>query len=641
MSARATRQSTKQGDLVYTDDPEAITRKKGRVHYTPAPTQPTRHQVPTEAKGPPNDDQDMSTEDGDFMDASEIVVQTEAGYDPELNPDSDSNSDNESTKSSNSEARELNRRRTNNESPDDIRNFTPQPDRPRLPSGEWYMPDLNNTPLSTVMEFRSHMESGRYLFQFPKLEQYTDFDLFVVDPHTGQIEMYDDDKDITYPFSVRASRKKRNNSKVIELVKEAIRDRQRKELAKQRIPGGKLHPPTDTPYTIEQLGDILGIYEECMEKQAMITLAIRELMQKNARDKWVVIGANKALSEKIQDRIDAIFVNLGKDIGLRHQLGKSTYPLPKISLRNNIIDSEISFARFGLAVQNEIGEIIKQATRQPPVQQQINTRVNQEEHNTTPTGATSDGRAKPRKVGFSDPIHDTDIYHRLSALTVDTGSPSLTGQSSRSTHENKKKGQRANLLAVDTGSTSSTERSWGTTSDRENSRRDLSTPSPNGGNTISPIEPLGRPPHAPKPKVDDRRCYLCDKIGHMSYNCTEKIWCNYCNRKGHIESNCKDKRRASSTPNPASNSPRLPPIPRSNRHVSNTNANLSMLEHNQTILTELLVKNQQKENEAGLIKDRKDRLRRIKSFDGNNKGDCITWVDQNQSVTEELSIPLR
>ena len=325
MSARATCRSTKQGDLVFTDDPEAITRKKGRVHYTPATNQTTRHPETAEAELPTNNDQDTSTEDGDFMDASEIVVQTEAGYNPELIPESDSSSDSKSTKSNNSEARELNRQRTHNESPDDIRDFTPQPDRPRLPSGEWYMPDLNNTSLSTVMEFRSHMESGRYLFQFPKLEPYTEFDLFIIDPHTGQIEMYDDDKDITYPFSVKASRKKRNNSQVIELIKEAVRD----------------------------------------------------------------------------------------------------------------------------------------------------------------------------------------------------------------------------------------------------------------------------------------------------------------------------KRRASSTPNPASNSPRLPPTPRSNRHVSNNNANLSMLEHNQTILTELLVKNQQKENEAGLIKDRKDRLRRIKCFDGNNKSDCITWVDQTESVAKELSISLR
>ena len=58
------------------------------------------------------------------MDASEIVVQTEAGYDPELNPDSEPGSDSESTRSNGSEERELNRRRVLNESPDDIRDFT-------------------------------------------------------------------------------------------------------------------------------------------------------------------------------------------------------------------------------------------------------------------------------------------------------------------------------------------------------------------------------------------------------------------------------------------------------------------------------------------------------------------------------------
>ena len=67
---------------------------------------------------------------------------------------------------------------------------------------------------------------------------------------------------------------------------------------------------------------------------------------------------------------------------------------------------------------------------------------------------------------------------------------------------------------------------------------------------------------------DDKRCYICGKHCHMSYHCTEETWCNYCRRTGHIEGNCKEKKRASSTPNPANNSPRLPPTPRSNRHVS-------------------------------------------------------------------------
>ena len=188
--------------------------------------------------------------------------------------------------------------------------------------------------------------------------------------------------------------------------------------------------------------------------------------------------------------------------------------------------------------------------------------------------------------------------------------------------------------------TSSTGRSWQTTSDRENKRREFSTPSPNGNNTISPIEPHSCPPTAPRSKVDDRRCYICGKQGHMSYRCKEDTWCTYCRRNGHIEGNCKEKRRASSTPNPTNSSPRIPPTPRSNRHVSRVDSNLSVLENNQTILTELLRSNQQDKNEASLLKERKNRLRWIKGFDGNIKGDCITWVDQNQSVARELNIPL-
>ena len=84
----------------------------------------------------------------------------------------------------------------------------------------------------------------------------------------------------------------------------------------------------------------------------------------------------------------------------------------------------------------------------------------------------------------------------------------------------------------------------------------------------------------------------------------------------------------------------MPPTPRSNRQVSNTDTNISILEQNQTILTQLLLKNQQKEDDEGQTNDRKQRLKRIKSFDGNIKSDCITWVDQTESVAKELGTRL-
>ena len=41
-----------------------------------------------------------------------------------------------------------------------------------------------------------------------------------------------------------------------------------------------------------------------------------------------------------------------------------------------------------------------------------------------------------------------------------------------------------------------------------------------------------------------------------------------------------------------------------------------------------------------MMKSRKNRLRPIKTFDGKNKEECITWVDLNQAATRELSLPL-
>ena len=62
------------------------------------------------------------------------------------------------------------------------------------------------------------------------------------------------------------------------------------------------------------------------------------------------------------------------------------------------------------------------------------------------------------------------------------------------------------------------------------------------------------------------------------------------------------------------NNPTMPPTPRSNRQVSNTDTNYSILEQNQTILTQLLLKNQQKENDEGQTKEKKQRLKRIKKL---------------------------
>ena len=41
------------------------------------------------------------------------------------------------------------------------------------------------------------------------------------------------------------------------------------------------------------------------------------------------------------------------------------------------------------------------------------------------------------------------------------------------------------------------------------------------------------------------------------------------------------------------------------------------------------------------LEDKKERLKKIKEFDGTNKGHCVTWIVHNRTAAKELGIPLR
>ena len=72
------------------------------MQYTPAPTTSTTRPQHTEAMVQTDEEQDTSTEDANFMDASAFMIETDAEYDPELNPDDDPPNDSESTRSNTS-----------------------------------------------------------------------------------------------------------------------------------------------------------------------------------------------------------------------------------------------------------------------------------------------------------------------------------------------------------------------------------------------------------------------------------------------------------------------------------------------------------------------------------------------------------
>ena len=78
-----------------------------------------------------------------------------------------------------------------------------------LPSGEWYMPDLKNTTMSQVLkDGRDYLEdnTGKMLYRFKKLEQYTGYEYYLICPFSGKIDLFDTVNNTCIPFNIQASK---------------------------------------------------------------------------------------------------------------------------------------------------------------------------------------------------------------------------------------------------------------------------------------------------------------------------------------------------------------------------------------------------------------------------------------------------
>ena len=89
---------------------------------------------------------------------------------------------------------------------------------PTLPNGEWDMPALNSTTLKEVMKKGTPYEgdnTARILTQFPKLMPYTKSNFYLVNPFTGEIDLYDLNNSKCIAFPVKATRERVANNTII------------------------------------------------------------------------------------------------------------------------------------------------------------------------------------------------------------------------------------------------------------------------------------------------------------------------------------------------------------------------------------------------------------------------------------------
>ena len=134
-----------------------------------------------------------------------------------------------------------------------------------LPSGEWCMPDLKNTTMSQVLkDGRDDLgdNTGRILFQFEKLEQYTGYDHYLVCPFSGNIDIYDTVNMTCIPIAIKASKEPKLNSVVKAEVTKASQEHRQRSWENMALSGEDLPvSPVDTPLTTTQLANIMIAFE--------------------------------------------------------------------------------------------------------------------------------------------------------------------------------------------------------------------------------------------------------------------------------------------------------------------------------------------------------------------------------------------
>ena len=379
----------------------------------------------------------------------------------------------------------------------------------------------------------------------------------------------------------------------------------RRTIEADDIPEYQLPENTDEPFTPSQLGENFGIYDEIVTKQAKVAFALEKLEKRTDREKYVELGFKEEQLKALEQCLEQCLAALAADIAIRGELGKPLYNIPRMRVEHNHFDNNQAVAKFTVGMRKELQDILRDISRSTAAARKQPNKTNkprqnnknsaQEELDTTPT-TIPDNRPKPRKVGFNDDIHNTDINNRLKDLA--------TGKDTTKSLNN---------------------RSWHTVSDREKR-----------GNTVSPIDATGATGRLGRSALT---CYACGDNGHRQQECTKEVWCDHCRRDTHCNETCRSK--TNNKNKVPTSTPRIghkpPPTPRQPRREFQEDNTLGIGQFEQLLHTHATTT----AASETVIKSRKSRIRNIGKFDGTDKSECITWLDLNKSTAEDLGHTLK
>ena len=152
-----------------------------------------------------------------------------------------------------------------------------------------------------------------------------------------------------------------------------------------------------------------------------------------------------------------------------------------------------------------------------------------------------------------------------------------------------------------------------------------------------------------------RTCNSCGEKGHMQKNCTKTdLYCSFCRTKTHDTVACKSKPKTSTplespsagdyhpAPSPRAHNTSIPPEDPNKSVIPNHVTQPSPVSsYTEDLMKAWITKLDQNQAESREKQDQKRLLENIEVYDGNDKTQCLPWVNRIHQATSGSSMEFR
>ena len=482
------------------------------------------------------------------------------------------------------------------------------------------------------------------------------------------------------------------------LLEKILKSDAKQRISTANLPGTGLSTIINEPLTWDQLECRTEIFAKLVGMYAANQISLQHAQLLPKEISYREISRYETKSRRIETRMDELLAVFTHDNYLREATGLRKYPLPKIIPINKEITSKFQAEKYSNEAYEEAKEIAKAAFNDKGeafkatdniLETTESTVTNQPSRYTTSLPPAT--RIEMTATATSHAIHDSSPAFVLDTessqvplmvrttgeapsgsfivLTLATDVRNCPDTRSTVTFESRPTvNQRLMEIASSTAATTASNHEDRHTSESQGTSAARPTQSSTSSSDQHPKEEHRNRNYYGKSNQSHfttrtwensyahHTCNSCGEKGHVQKTCTKTdLYCNFCHTRTHDTVACKSKPKTTTplespsagdyhpAPSPRSHSTSIPPEDPNKSVIPNhvTQPSPVSSSYMEDVMKAWITRLDQNQAETREKQDQKRLLENIEVYDGNDKTQCLPWVNRIHQATSGSSIEFR